>query len=190
MVLDFRRITSTINQIFPPVPRHHQPGLHYHLSSDRSIYDRGLRHRTRVFDPPETGWCICRFQADVFPTGSHPAHQKPRNKDQAARYLSIKQASGTVLIELCDVFYIWGAGPFGELVLKNGKTHLHGKSLDKLAQLLPESWQRIHKSYVVNMEEVLQWHASAGSIYDVQLKDGSRLPVGRTRYKELRARWL
>ena len=109
---------------------------------------------------------------------------------QTTRYLSVKQATATVLIELDQVFYIRGAGAYAELVLRDSRQLLHSKSLEKLVRLLPESWQRVHKSYVVNMEEVCQWHAYAGSKYELELSDGTKLPVGRTRYKELRAQWL
>ena len=83
-----------------------------------------------------------------------------------------------------------GAGAYAELVLRDGRAVLHAKSLDKLEQVLPERWQRVHKSYVANMADVRQWHAYAGSKYELELNDGARLPVGRTRYKALRAQWV
>lgn len=113
-----------------------------------------------------------------------------RAKERATRYLMVKQASGTKLIELAEVAYIRGAGAYAELVLRDGRSLLHGKSLEKLVRLLPDPWQRIHKSYVANMAEVRQWHSYEGSKYELELKDGCRLPVGRTRYKELRSQWL
>lgn len=113
-----------------------------------------------------------------------------RPQAPATRYLAVKQASGTVLIDLEEVTYIRGAGAYGELVLGDGRTLLHSKSLEKLERLLPNRWQRIHKSYLVDMTQVRQWLASAGSKYEVELKNGSRLPVGRARYKELRSQWL
>ena len=113
-----------------------------------------------------------------------------RLQQPPTRYLSVKRATGTVLVELENVAYIRGAGVYAELVLRDGKTLLHSKSLEKLVQVLPNSWQRVHKSYVVNMETIHQWHAFAGSKYEIELVDGSRIPVGRTRYKELRSQWL
>lgn len=110
--------------------------------------------------------------------------------ESSTRYLSVKQASGTVLVDLEKVAYLRGAGPYAELVLWDGQILLHGKSLDKLARLLPDHWERIHKSYVVNMKDVRQWRAHTGSRYELELKDGTQLPVGRTRYKALRAQWL
>ncbi len=106
------------------------------------------------------------------------------------RFLSVKLAAGTILICLDEVAYIRGAGPYAELILRDGKTHLHSKSLDKLAQSLPKHWQRIHKSYVANLSEVKNWRAFPGSKYELELQDGTKLPVGRTRYKALRSQWV
>jgi len=51
--------------------------------------------------------------------------------------------------------------------------------------LLPPAFTRIHKSFVVRMTAVKTLHASEGSHYELELKNGVRLPVGRQRYKEL-----
>lgn len=106
------------------------------------------------------------------------------------RYLAVKQVSGTHLVALEEILYIRGAGAYAELVLKDGRELLHGKSLDKLAQLLRHPWERVHKSYLVSMSDVVHWHSFPGSKYELELNDGTRLPVGRQRYKELRTDWL
>jgi len=71
-------------------------------------------------------------------------------------------------------------------VLRSGRRELHDKTLEKLEAILPEDFERIHKSYLVRMSEVKALHAAEGSHYEAELKNGERLPIGRTRYKELR----
>ena len=85
-----------------------------------------------------------------------------------------------------DVVYAKGAGAYSELVLGTGATELHDKSLERLQALLPPVFERIHKSYLVRMSAVKALHAEEGSRYEVELKNGTRLPIGRTRYKEIR----
>jgi DNA-binding LytR/AlgR family response regulator len=87
------------------------------------------------------------------------------------------------------VLYVEGAGAYAELVLEDGRRELHDKTLEKLHALLPPVFERIHKSYVVRMNAVKAIHAQEGSHYEVELRNGLRLPVGRTRYKELRDRF-
>ena len=79
-----------------------------------------------------------------------------------------------------------GAGAYAELVLEDGKRELHDKTLEKVNALLPDGFERIHKSYVVRWSAVKALHVQEGSHYEVELKNGTRLPVDRTRYKELR----
>ena len=56
----------------------------------------------------------------------------------------------------------------------------------RFAVWLPPGFERIHKSYVVRWSAVKALHAAEGSHYEAELRNGVRLPVGRTRYKELR----
>jgi DNA-binding LytR/AlgR family response regulator len=104
----------------------------------------------------------------------------------SARLLAVKKFGRLELVPVDDVLYVQGAGNYTELVRADGRRDLHDKTLEKLAALLPPDFERIHKSYLVRLSALKALHASEGSHYEAELKDGTRLPVGRTRYKELR----
>lgn len=104
----------------------------------------------------------------------------------AARNLAVKKAGRIELVAVDDVLFAQGAGNYSELVLTNGRRELHDKTLEKLEAILPGDFTRIHKSYLVRLSAIKALHAAEGSHYEVELKNGTRLPVGRTRYKELR----
>ena len=104
----------------------------------------------------------------------------------AAKFLAVKKYGKVELVEIDRVMYVEGAGAYAELVLDDGRRELHDKTLEKLHALLPAGFERIHKSYVVRWSTVKALHAQEGSHYEVELRSGLRLPVGRTRYKELR----
>ncbi len=106
----------------------------------------------------------------------------------AAKFLAVKKYGRVELVEIDRVLYVEGAGAYAELVLDDGRRELHDKTLEKLHALLPPVFERVHKSYVVRMSAVKALHAAEGSHYEVELKNGVRLPVGRTRYKEIRER--
>lgn len=103
-----------------------------------------------------------------------------------ARLLAIRKQGKLELIPVDDVLYVKGAGPYSELVLRSGKIELHDKSLEKLGAILPESFERIHKSFLVRMDSIVALHSHEGSRYEAELTDGTFLPVGRTRIKEIR----
>lgn len=104
----------------------------------------------------------------------------------AAKFLAVRKLGKVELVPIDRVLYVEGAGAYAELVLEDGKRELHDKTLEKLHALLPPVFERIHKSYLVRFSAVKALHAQEGSHYEVELKNGLRLPVGRTRYKELR----
>lgn len=107
-------------------------------------------------------------------------------KENGLRFLAVKRSGNIVLIDVNELFYIKGAGIYSELHLKNGKQELHDKSLEKLEQLLPASFERIHKSYIVPIGQAMKIIVSSGSRYDLLLENGETLPIGRTRYAGLK----
>jgi two-component system response regulator LytT len=104
----------------------------------------------------------------------------------AAKFLAVRKHGKVELVPIDRVLYVEGAGAYAEIVLEDGRRELHDKTLEKLHALLPPVFERIHKSYVVRMTAVKALHAAEGSHYEAELRNGVRLPIGRTRYKELR----
>ncbi|TZF93768.1 response regulator [Chryseobacterium panacisoli] len=106
--------------------------------------------------------------------------------DDGMKYLAVKKSGQIRLVSIAEIIYIKGAGIYTELHLKNGKQELHDKSLELLQQLLPERFERIHKSYLVNLQEAEKILINPGSRYGLQIKTGEILPIGRSKYKELK----
>src|SRR3546814_9256059 len=75
---------------------------------------------------------------------------------------------------------------YSELELAGVSRRLHEKSLDKLAQVLAGRFMRIHRSHLVNLQEVHSLAAYTGSRYRLELKGGGELPVGRKWIKSVR----
>ncbi len=116
--------------------------------------------------------------------------QKKEEGEKGLRFLAVKKRGKRALINISDIKYIKGAGIYTELFLKNGKKEIHNKSLENLTMILPDSFERIHKSYVAEMKDAKEIIVEPGSKYFLAMADGERLPIGRTRYKELKERWF
>lgn len=101
-------------------------------------------------------------------------------------YLSVKIHGRIEVIPISEINYIKGAGNYSELHLKDGKIHLHDKSLTRLLNILPDKFQRIHKSYIVPMDLIVSLLAVSSSDHVVELTDKTVLPVSRSKVKELR----
>lgn len=106
------------------------------------------------------------------------------------KYLAVKKSGNLKLIDVNDLHYIKGAGIYSELHLRNGKQELHDKSLETLGQLLPSSFERIHKSYIVPLNQAEKIVVEAGGRYSLLLSNGELLPIGRSRYKELKEKMI
>ncbi|KFF19245.1 LytR/AlgR family response regulator transcription factor [Chryseobacterium sp. JM1] len=106
--------------------------------------------------------------------------------DEGIKYLAVKRAGQVRLINISEVIYIKGAGIYTELHLSNGQNELHDKSLEHLQQLLPDRFERIHKSYLVNFQQIEKIIINPGTRYGVLIKTGEVLPVGRSKYKDLK----
>ncbi len=104
-----------------------------------------------------------------------------------ARWLAVWRAQSTALVAVDDLQFARAAGDSSELVLQNGRTELHDKSLQRLGELLPPQFFRCHRSYLVNLQAVREFKAFAGSRYLLILQDGTELPVGRSQVARLRA---
>ncbi len=116
---------------------------------------------------------------------------RERGSDQPpAKQLAVKQGGRVLLVPLAEVVALHGAGNYAEIETRDGARYLHDKGLDRLAQVLPADFVRIHRSHIVAWREVVSLEAESGSRYHLVLKSGARLPVSRARVKELRQRLL
>jgi len=110
--------------------------------------------------------------------------------DNAVKYLTVRHSGGFELFDIATVIYIKASGQYSEIHFKNQPYQLHYKSLQKLLMILPEHFERIHKSYILNLHFAKRFCAHEGSRYNVELKDGTILPVGRGWYKEIKEKLL
>jgi two-component system response regulator LytT len=142
---------------------------------------------------------------DAFDYGVRDFVAKPFSRDRLARalrrvvtsgrpphsirFLGVRRHGSTELIPVEDLLYVRGAGTRSELVLKNERRVMHEKLLEKLESVLPPHFERIHKSYIVDLRQVVRLETHEGTRYSLVLADGTTLPVGRTRIQSLRRKF-
>ena len=115
----------------------------------------------------------------------------PERKDnQDIQFLAVKKGKTIKLIPIKEIRYIKGAGIYTELHLTDGRIELHDKSLESLEKLLPAAFERIHKSYILCWLEAEKLVVEPGGKYHMLLKNGEILPVGRSKYKEIKQKLI
>jgi len=107
---------------------------------------------------------------------------------QALKYLSVRRFGTIEVVPLGEVAYFKAANVYTELHLTDGSIKIYDKSLKDLKKLLPSSFLRIHKSYIVDLGNVRRMFSHGGGRYDIELRSGVRLPLSRLRARELKKR--
>ena len=96
---------------------------------------------------------------------------------QKSNTLTIPTLEGYEIVELADLIYLKADGNYTELKMKNKKT-LVSKTLSDFEKVLPnKDFQRIHNSYIVNIQEIRKYIKGDGGV--IILSNKEQLPVSR-----------
>ena len=93
----------------------------------------------------------------------------PRNSTPQAEHLIIKSGYDLHKIHLTDILYIESDSEYVNYHLKNGKKIMANQSLSKLISTLPNSFLRVHRSYIVNGEKVSGMKGRELSILEIKI---------------------
>jgi two-component system, LytTR family, response regulator len=108
-----------------------------------------------------------------------------------ARYLEripVESRGKVRFIPVSDIDYILASGPYAELVVGDRK-HLIREAMQNLEnQLDPARFFRVHRSAIVQLDRVDALLKAPGGDYDVQLRNGVKIKVARSRREELEKR--
>ncbi|MDW3195042.1 MAG: LytTR family DNA-binding domain-containing protein [Cytophagales bacterium] len=107
------------------------------------------------------------------------------NNKKDINYLLVNSKSDKKSIPLESVALIKAANNYSIIVINSGETFLHDKSLLKLSSELPGNFKRIHKSYLVNFDQVEEVKNKSGGGKILLMKNMEEVPVGRVYQKEL-----
>ncbi|AWX45831.1 hypothetical protein HME9304_02861 [Flagellimonas maritima] len=106
-------------------------------------------------------------------------------KVHSLRYIAIKGRKGVEFISVEDVDYIKASGIYSELILKDSTVKIYDKPMNQLLKLLPEDFERIHKSFVIPTGHIKSISQRKSNTFVVELKSGSIVPISRTMRKKL-----
>lgn len=105
---------------------------------------------------------------------------------RALKYLSVRKYGSVEIIPLREVKYFKGANVYSELHLFSGAVEIYDKSLKNIKKLLPRSYTRIHKSFIVDLRLIRRIFNYGSGRYEIELESRDRLPVSRKRIREVR----
>src|SRR5947208_1457502 len=104
-------------------------------------------------------------------------------------FLDVQMPGKVRSIPVEQIDYIVADGPYAELHTGD-RRHVIRESMQTLEDRLdPKKFMRVHRSMIVRLDLVDTLHRGAGGDYEVQLKNGARVKVSRSRREDLE-RWL
>jgi two-component system LytT family response regulator len=114
-----------------------------------------------------------------------------RGRGSGKRYIEripVESRGKVRYLPVSDIDYIVASGPYAELVVADRK-HLIREAMQNLEnQLDPARFFRIHRSAIVQLDRVDSLLKSPSGDCDVQLKNGVKIKVARSRREELELR--
>lgn len=111
--------------------------------------------------------------------------------DSTPRYLeriAVQMKGKMRVIAVAQIEYITASGPYAELHVGKDRHVIREAMQDLEEQLDPERFMRIHRSAIVRLDLVDTLLRGTAGDYEVQLKGGVRLRVGRSRREALERR--
>ncbi len=107
---------------------------------------------------------------------------------EESRSLTVRGASTTELVKISNIAICKGAGDYVELILTNKRTILHNETLAELENILPSSFLRVHRSYIVNTSLIEKIERKKSGVGVLTLTDAGTIPVSRRIMPSVRER--
>ncbi|EZH73834.1 hypothetical protein ATO12_18045 [Aquimarina atlantica] len=98
--------------------------------------------------------------------------------------LAVKSKKAISLINIEDIECIKASGNYSEIYTVDKRRFLHDKNLEKLTKILPDSFIKVHRSYIVEKSKINKVLKHGGGKYGLELMSGEIVSLSRTMYKK------
>jgi two-component system LytT family response regulator len=157
---------------------------------DDERFEQAFRRARRMINLEETGRLHERLRMLLGEEPTRSESERPPSKipERHLERIAVESKGKVRFVPVDEIDYIAASGPYAELVV-GGRRHLIRETMQALEERLdPNRFMRVHRSAIVQLDRVDTLLRGAGGDYEIQLKDGTRLRVSRTRRDELAQR--
>lgn len=156
---------------------------------DDERFEQAFRRARRLINLEETRRLHERLRTllreEEPADGRKEAAPLAKSRERYLERVAVESKGKVRFIPVDDIDYIAASGPYAELVV-GGRRHLIRETMQALEDRLdPDRFMRVHRSAIVQLDRVDTLLRGAGGDYEIQLEDGTRLRVSRTRRDEL-----
>jgi len=123
--------------------------------------------------------------AYFFLSKQAPVKNSARVKEEPAATIAVKTGQNTILVDVDKIQWITSDGPYLYLCTAD-KKHVILDSLKHIITTLPENFRRIHRSTIINVEEIKELQSRGNGDYDIITENGRVLRLSRNYAKPLK----
>jgi two-component system LytT family response regulator len=156
----------------------------------------------KAFEMNAVDYLLKPFSRDRFSKALDKAAEKCKHKDEGKRIkdlvndnfyqpekpdrILVKTGSKIKIIPVADLQYLEAQDDYVMLYVKEGK-YLKQQTMKFFESLLdPSLFVRIHRSYIVNINEIAQIETYEKESYCAVLKNHTKLPISKSGYSHLK----
>ena len=116
-------------------------------------------------------------------------NKNPMRENMHTETIWITEGSKRIPVLTNEILYISASSPYVQLHI-NERKYLYKESLKSLMpQLDPNTFVRVHKSYIVNIRSVQSFQSRLNGDYDINLINGTQIRLSRNYSKRFKDIW-
>lgn len=111
--------------------------------------------------------------------------QEETDKKVTPKTITVKNGKSSVIVEIADIEWIGSDGAYLDIHTAQ-KKYVVMDSLKNIITTLPQNFKRIHRSTILNIDQISKLKSRGNGDYDILMKDGRKLRLSRNYAKPLK----
>jgi two-component system LytT family response regulator len=130
----------------------------------------------KPINPEQLTEAIARLEKQKQKVENYKLLKENINQDSLTK-IAVPSGNTLIFIDTTKISHIKGEGAYSEVFCNNGSKHLVSRNLKNFEDILclDSRFMRVHKSYIVNFEQVVAYNKSDGG--SLELETGIHIPV-------------
>lgn len=130
----------------------------------------------KPINPEQLTEAIARLEKQKQKVENYKILKETINQDSLTK-IAVPSGNTLIFIDTTKISHIKGEGAYSEVFCNNGSKHLVSRNLKNFEDILclDSRFMRVHKSYIVNFEQVVAYNKSDGG--SLELETGIHIPV-------------
>ena len=130
----------------------------------------------KPINPEQLSEAIARLEKQKQKVENYKLLKETIHQDSLTK-IAVPSGNTLIFIDTTKISYIKGEGAYSEVFCNNNTKHLVSRNLKNFEDILclDSRFMRVHKSYIVNFEQVVAYNKSDGG--SLELETGIHVPV-------------